>query len=57
MRLNAGLNLGYRWRYWPLLVKHFLRENGKMAAGSDDFWVAFGIYSQMCYPSLPNNKK
>ena len=22
-----------------------------------DFWVIFGIYLQMCYPSLPNNEK
>ena len=30
----------------------------KMAAGCDDFWVMiFGIFSQMCHPSLHNNGK
>ena len=46
-----------------LLFRHFLRvylfsgKTEKMAAGCDDFWVIFGIFSQVCYPSFHNNAK
>ena len=36
---------------------HFSRKTVKMAAGCDDFLLVFGIYSQVCYPSLPLSVK
>ena len=68
---NAGRSaarLGYRWRYYSLwyfaIIYNghywsgiFSGKTEKMAEGCDDFWVIFGNYSQMCYPSFPNNGK
>ena len=59
---------GYRWRYYSLqylaIIYNghycsglFSGKTEKMAAGCDDFWVIFGIFSQVCYPSLHNNGK
>ena len=51
--------LGYRWRYYSLQYlaiiynSHycsgiFSGKTEKMAAGCDDFWVIFGIFSHLC---------
>ena len=59
---------GCRWRYYFLqclvIIYNghcwsgiFSGKTEKMAAGCDDFWVIFGIFSQVCYPSLTYNGK
>ena len=60
--------LGYRWRFYCLqylaIIYNghywsgiFSGKTEKMAAECDDFWLIFGIFSHVCYPSLPNNGK
>ena len=39
--------------YWSDI---FSVKTEKMAAECDDFRVIFGIFSQVCYPSLPSNE-
>ena len=53
MRTNLGLlNKQKHGLYWSGI---FSGKTVKMAAGCEGFLVIFGIFSQVCYPSLPNN--